>query len=279
MSKRARLHRKWILRQLQERHGTPAALHSPAALSQRQLGNRAVQQLLAHRAGAALLDPASLAVQRQAEAEREAKTPPPQVKLGEIEIEKPKIEFYDVTGSNLHEVSEQLLTNGKWYEYQYEPRHQADKGTVNRVDVTVHITIHVPRWTGDGWESASLADKAEWLKLLQSLDVGGEKAATIVTELSSTWLGVDIEALPDALKGTWQGMMQEMQVHELGPLSTARRRALVLQRRLYGQPANLVKAIVEQFNRDLQVEERAYGQQMEMGQRKTISVGANILIQ
>jgi hypothetical protein len=275
LSKRARLHRKWIQRQLQERHGTPAGPRSTAALSQQQLGNRAVQRLLAHEAGAALIDPQ---VQRQAE-EKEAQKPPLSVKLGEVAIEKPTVETYDVTGNNLRDVSEQLLQDGKWYEYEYEPRHKADKGVVNRVDVTVHITIHVPRWTGEGWESASIADKAEWMQLLQFLDTGNEKESAMVTELASTWLGVDIEMLPDKLKSTWKGMMQELQAQELGPLSTARRRALVLQRRLFGQPENLVKTIIEKFHSELRIEEQAYGKQMEMGQMKKISVGASVLVQ
>lgn len=240
-------------------------------LSQQQFGNRAVQRLLTHGDGAALLNPQ---VQREAE-EDKAKS---QVKVGQIEIEKPEIEHYDVTGNSLREISEQLLPDGKWYEYEYEPVYKADKGLINRVDITVHVTVHVPRWTGDGWESASNADKVEWLRLLQSLEIKTEKESVDDTLLPRAWLGVEIDTLDDQLRSMWKGMMQEMQSQELSPLSTARRRALVLQQRLYGQPENLFKVIVDRFNKELKIEEQAYAQQMEMGQQKKVSVGASALL-
>jgi hypothetical protein len=242
-------------------------------LSQQQLGNRAVQRMLAHDDGAALLNP-----QAQREAEEEQDKTKSQVKVGRIEIEKPEIEHYDVTGDTLRDVSEQLLPDAQWYEYRYEPVYKADKGVINRVDITVHVTVHVPRWTGDGWESASTADKIEWLRLLQSLEIKNEKESVDDTVLPRAWLGVEIDALDDQLKSTWKGLMQEMQTRELSPLSTARRRALVLQRRLYGQPEHLFKVIVNQFNKELRVEEQAYAQQMEMGQQKKVSVGASALL-
>jgi hypothetical protein len=277
MSKRARLHRKWIQRQLQDGHHLPAGKtgdgRSLVALSQQQLGNRAVQRLLAQGDGAALLNP-----QVQRESEQEQDKTESQIKVGQIEIEKPEIEHYDVTGNTLGDVSEQILPDDKWYEYRYEPRYKADKGVINRVDVTVHITVHLPRWVGDGWESASNADKVEWLRLLQSLDIGNEKESTSDTLLPRDWLGVEIDELDDQLRSTWKGMMLEMQAQELSPLSTARRRALVLQQRLYGQPENQFKTIVDRFNKELWVEEEAYAKQMQMGERKKISVGTSALL-
>jgi hypothetical protein len=240
-------------------------------LSQQQFGNRAVQRMLAHGDAAALLDPQ---VQREVEEDKSKS----QVKVGQIEIEKPEIEHYDVTGNTLREISGQLLPDGKWYEYRYEPVYKAENGTINRVDITVHVTIHVPRWTGDGWESASNADKAEWLRLLQSLEITTEKESVDATLLPRAWLGVEIDALDDQLKSTWKGMMQEMQAQELSPLSTARRRALVLQQRLYGQPESQFKAIVDRFNKDLEIEKEAYGKQMQMGERNEVSVGASALL-
>ena len=277
MSKRTRLHREWIQRQLQDRHHLPAGKtgdrRSLVALSQQQLGNRAMQRLLAQVDGAALLDP-----QVQREPEQEQDKTKSQVRVGQIEIEKPEIEHYDVTGNTLRDVSEQLLPDSRWYECRYEPRYKADKGVISRVDITVHITVHVPRWVGDGWESASNADKVEWLRLLQSLDIGNEKESTSDTLLPRAWLGVEIDELDDQVRSTWKGMMQEMQTQESSPLSTARRRALVLQQRLYGQPANQFKAIVDRFNVELKVEEEAYAKQMQMGERKKISVGASALL-
>jgi hypothetical protein len=263
---------------LEQGHNLPAGRtgkgRSPVVLSQQQFGNRAVQRLLAQGDTAALLNP-----QVQREVEQEEDKTKSQVKVGRIEIEKPVIEQHDVTGNTLREVSEQLLPDGKLYEYAYEPVYRADKGVINRVDVTVHVTVHIPRWTGDGWESASNADKAEWLRLLQFLEITGEGESVDDTLLPRAWLGVEIDTLDDQLKGTWKGMMQEMQDRELSPLSTARRRALVLQRRLYGQPESQFKTIVDRFNKELQIEQEAYARQMQMGERYEVSVGASVLLQ
>jgi hypothetical protein len=277
MSKRARFHNKWILRQLEKGHSLPAGRagkgQSPVALSQQQLGNRAVQRLLAQRDTAALLCPE---VQRQAEEQDKTKT---QVKVGKVEIKKPVIETYDVRGSTLREVAEQVLPAKEWFEYRYTPTYRADKGTINQADVTVQITVRVPRWVGDGWESATVAEKAEWLRLLRSLQIAGEGESVEDTLLPRAWLCVEIDALDDQLKGMWKGMMQEMQAAEQSPLSTARRRAIVLQRRLYGQPEGQFKAIVDKFGVDLKPEQEAYAKQMQLGEQYEVSVGTSVLLQ
>jgi hypothetical protein len=102
-------------------------------LLQQQIGNRAVQRVLA---------------QHDAEdKEKAAKMP---VELGEIKIEQPKVEYYEVTGSSLREISGQLLPPGQWYEVEYHQTPQLEHGVVKQVDVEVAITIRLPRWTGPG---------------------------------------------------------------------------------------------------------------------------------
>ena len=146
------------------------------------------------------------------------------------------------------------------------------------MDIAVQITIHVPRWEGDGWESATVAEKAEWLRLLRSLQIAGDGKSVETTLLPSAWLGVEIDSLDDQLRGMWKGMMLEMQSAEQSPLSTARRRAIVLQQRLYGQQENQFKAIVDKFGKDLKPEEETYAKQMQLGKQYEVSVGASVLL-
>jgi hypothetical protein len=253
--------------QMTRRSTTPgvAARRSELAFLQRQIGNRAVQRMLAQ-----------CQVQSQAEKEKKAAKAP--VEAGEVKIEPPKIEYYDVTGDSLPEVSRQLLPKGKWYQYGYRYQIKAEKGVATRADVIVTITLRLPRWSGLGWEQAPDFDKVEWLQMLQSLDVDQVRHQGI-TRLPQRWLpGPGWEKTPDTVKGEWRGMLQALQTREQGCVDIARRRALVLQQRLFNQPEANVKAIFDQFIKDLKVEQEAYNRQTEFGQ-ENISVGASVIVQ
>jgi predicted secreted Zn-dependent protease len=249
----------------------PGARLSGLALLQQQVGNRVVQQMLARSTGSG---------QAQRQAEEDEKAAKALVEVGEIEIEKPEIEYYEVTGNSLAEVSGQILPPGQWYEYEYRYVPKVENGVVTQVDVTVDITLRLPQWTGPGWDQAPDADKFEWLQLLQALEIDQEEEYEDVTELPQKWLlGPKWEKAPESLKKEWQAMLQALQSQEKGALDIARRRAMVLQQRLFKQSEKQVKAIFDQFMKDLKIEQEAYIRQMEFGQEQKVSLGAKVMVQ
>lgn len=242
------------------------------AVLQQQVGNRAVQRMLAQRQGQA----ADQTGRQAEEKERAAKA---QVEAGEVKIERPKIEYYDVSGDNLTEVTRQLLPKDKWYQYDYRYRTKTENGVVTRVDVTVTVTVQLPRWTGLGWEQASDFDKLEWLRMLQLLDVD-QDVYRDVTKLSQQWLlGPDWKKAPDTVKGQWRAMLQALQTREQTYVDIVRRRVLVLQQRLLNQPEAQVKAVFEQFTKDVKIEQEMYNRQTEFGQKSKVSLGASTMLQ
>jgi hypothetical protein len=232
-------------------------------LLQQQVGNRAVQRMLTQR-----------------EAEDKEKTARAPVELGEIKIERPKVEYYDVTGSSVSEISGQLLPPGQWYEVEYHQTPRLEHGVVKQVDVEAAITIRLPRWTGPGWEHATDLDKMAWLEMLQSVEVDPEAEYEDVTTLPKKWLlGPAWEKTPDTVKGEWRAMLQAVQTQEKSPLDIIRRRAMVLQQRLINQPEKQVKAIADQFTKDLKTEQELYNRQMEFGRENKIALNASNMIQ
>jgi len=230
---------------------------------QQQIGNRAVQRMLAQ--------------PDAADKEKAAKAP---VELGEIKIEQPKVEYYDVTGSSLLEVSRQLLPPGQWYEVEYHQTPKLEHGVVKQVDVEAAITIRLPRWIGSGWEHATDLDKMTWLDMLQSAEVELETDDEDVTPLPKKWLlGPAWEKAPDTVKGEWRAMLQALQTQEKSPLDIIRRRALVLQQRLINQPEKQVNAIADQFLKDLKTEQELYNRQTEFGRENKIALNASNMIQ
>jgi hypothetical protein len=265
---RRRLRKRRKRRRLEEEHATlgPVASGAPSsrlALLQQQIGNRAVQRMLTQREGE--------------DKEKAAKAP---VELGEIKIEQPKVEYYEVSGSSLPEVAGQLLPPDQWYECEYRQTPQLEHGVVKQVDVEVTMTIRLPRWTGPGWEHATDRDKMAWLEMLQTVALDPEEEYEDVTTLPKKWLlGPGWEEAPQAVKGEWRAMLQALQTQEKSPLDIARRRAMVLQQRLINQPEKQVKAIADQFMKDLKIEQELYNRQMEFGQENEIALNATSMIQ
>ncbi len=230
---------------------------------QQQVGNLAVQRLLA---------------QRQAgEQQNVTRTP---VDVGRVKIEKPRIEYYEVTGGSLPEACSQVLPPEQWYQYEYRYTPKVENGKVTRVDVIVTVTVQLPRWVGPGWEHAPDADKVEWLAMLQALHIDPDDSYDDITRLPPQWLlGPNWEQAPDAVKGTWRAMLQALQIQEQGPVEIARRHAMVLQQRLLNQPEAQVRTIFDQFMKDLKIEQEAYSRQTEFGLEQKISLDIEIIVQ
>ena len=226
---------------------------------QHNIGNQAVQRLLA---------------QRQAANQQQDAAMP--VEVGQIKIEKPTIEEYEVSGNSLRDISNQLQPPDQWYEYEYQYAPKTENGKVTRIDVTVAITIHLPRWTG-GWDETPDEDKIAWLQILQLL-TGDSDEYQGTTELPQQWLGLNWETAPDALKGEWLNMLQEMQTQEKGPGDITRRRAIVLQQRLFNRPEEKAQEIFDRFQQDAKIEEGAYNEQREFGQAQKIVLDQDTLI-
>ena len=231
------------------------------AALQRQIGNQAVQRLLAQ-------------ANKQANPRQD---PQAQIEAGQVKVEKPRLEYHDVGGSSLAEVSAQLPPEGHWYEYEYRYTPQIKNGVVTRVDVTVVIILHLPRWVS-GWEQASDLDKARWLELLQSLEAD-QPAYEDKTALPQRWLGLDGAKAPQGAKGEWQGMLQTLYNREEKHLDIIQRRALVLQQRLLNQPGMQVKAIFDQFMKDVKLEEETYDRQTKLGRKQKVTLSPSVMVQ
>jgi hypothetical protein len=211
------------------------------------------------------------------EEEKEAQQVP--VGLGKIKIERPKIEYYDVTGTSVREVADQLLKNDEWYEYEYKYALKVENGVVVEVNVLVIPTIKLPRWEGPTWQQSSDRDKSEWLKMLAAMDIDPSLKIEEDSALPGLWLDPDWETAPKSVKGEWREMLQAMQKEEEGYADILMRHAIVLQQRMYGQPESQVKSIFDQFLKDLKKEREKYDRQMEFGKRKRISLEASAMVQ
>lgn len=235
---------------------------------QHSIGNQAVQRLLAQRQAGA---------PQQAPNQTNQQDPNTPVPVGQVKIEKPVIEEYEVSGNSLRDVSNQLQPPDQWYEYDYQYNPKLENGVVTQIDVTVMITIHLPRWAG-GWDETPDEDKIAWFQMLPML-TGETDEYEGLTELPHQWLGIDWKIAPEALKGEWLKIQQEMQAQETGPIDVARRRVIVLQQRLFKRPEDKVQEIFNRFQEDLKIEEEAYNEQREFGQPQQIALEPDALIQ
>lgn len=88
---------------------------------------------------------------------------------GTVTIEEPVEDPYDVSGATLQEVFGQLDPEEwgrcRWnVDYNYE----TTGGRVTSVNITLRLTIRMPRWT-DGYSGASQAAQAEWQRMITAL--------------------------------------------------------------------------------------------------------------
>ncbi len=232
---------------------------------QRQIGNQAIQQMLAQRQAA----------EQAKQDEATAKLP---VDAGQIKVEKPEIEEYEVSGNSLAEISEQVLPPEEWYEYEYQYNPKVENGVITQIDVVVMTKIRLPRWVGAGWDNASEVDKLAWLQMVGALVGGEDEEYDDMGQLPQQWVGVNWEEAPEALKAEWRGMLQEMQSDEQRRLDMILRRMLVFQQRMLNQPENQVNTVVDQFLKDVEVEEEGYNKQREFGQIQHIVLNPDNLV-
>jgi|GEM_PF-3063464 len=171
-------------RQDEEHHGT-IAIQQPSSERdltslQNQIGNAAVQRLLDEQHGLqAQQGNDSQALVQNALQRREEQKPEVQPANGQVTIEEPIIDYYDVGGSTLAAVATELDSD-EWGRcaYSYEMSYESTNGKATKVDITLTLTIRLPRWQ-QGWSNASDAAKAEWNKMLEALGVHEEKHAEI----------------------------------------------------------------------------------------------------
>ena len=245
------------------------------AVLQQQLGNRAVQQLLAQQHQAQSAAP----VQRQSEEEQkeeEAQQPP---SIGEIKIEKAEVEYYDIQGETIDEVVRQIQDDRNWYQYKYEYQPKIKDGLVTQVDIRVLTKIRVPRWIDLDWQKATNSERERWLQILESFPIHDDKFED-ETELPQQWLlGPAWKDAPDALKNSWRGLLQSMQIREENLVETIRRRAITLQKRLVNQPETQVKEVLDKFIKEVQLEQEQYNRQREPGRRQKVSLNVSALVQ
>lgn len=245
---------------------------------QQQVGNRAVQRLLSHTG----LHSSMLGVKAPpANEEEQTTSKKPKkalVEAGTVKVEKPRIEYYDVSGSNLAQVKQRLLRDGKWYEHNYRYAIKSENGIITRVDIIVEIKVHLPRWVGPGWAQAPRTDKLAWMQMLSHETPPNERHEEL-TRMPTGWVGMDWPKAPDSLKADWRGRLQRQQQDERAYLDVIMRRVLILQQRMLGNPAKQVKAIFDKFNKDLKIETEAYNRQLRFGQPQKVSIGAGAMLQ
>ena len=247
-----------------QRPAKPPKGHFMMAL-QRQVGNRVIQQMIAQR-------------QANEQAKQDEATAKLPLHAGQIKVEKPEIEEYEVSGNSLVELSEQVRSPKEWYEYDYQYNSKVENGLITQVDVTVMTKVRLPRWVGPGWDNAAEADKLAWLEILSGLAGREDEEYDDMGQLPRQWIGVNWDEAPEALKGEWQGMLQEMQSNEQRRLDMILRRMMVFQQRMLNQPENQINTLVDQFLKDVEVEEEGYNKQREFGQTQQIVLNPDTLV-
>jgi hypothetical protein len=141
----------------------------------RAIGNQAVQRVLAQRQSA------------QQTIQRDGETDTEQPDDGTVTIQPVQDDPYDVTGTSLAEVMDQLdPTEWGHCRYHYDYDYETTNGRTTRVDVTLTLTVRLPRWQGQGWDDASEAVKGEWRRMLRALATHEEGHADIARDWAPT---------------------------------------------------------------------------------------------
>ncbi len=132
---------------------------------------------------------------------------------GRVIVRRAAVEYYDVEGSTLEEVSAQLDPD-EWGRctYNYDYTYTTDEnGQTTHVDVTVTTTIRLPRQRGAGWRQASRAAKREWNRMIRALQTHenghrriAEKRASIVREGLLGQAEGDVQTKFEELRGQVQ---------------------------------------------------------------------------
>lgn len=91
---------------------------------------------------------------------------------GTVIIQPVQFDYYDVTGSTLAEIAPQLDPE-EWghCDAQYEYRYEATAGRATRVDITLTLTIRLPRLQVSGKKPLSPKAQKEWDRMLTALKI------------------------------------------------------------------------------------------------------------
>jgi predicted secreted Zn-dependent protease len=106
---------------------------------------------------------------------------------GTVTIQPAQSAPYDVSGTTLAQVHSQLDPT-EWgrctYHYGYD--YETTNGRTSRVDITLTLTIRLPRWQ-EGRDEASAAARTEWDRMLGALQAHEERHAEIAREWAPTF--------------------------------------------------------------------------------------------
>jgi predicted secreted Zn-dependent protease len=106
---------------------------------------------------------------------------------GTVTIDEPDSDPYDVSGTTLAEVHAQLdPTEWGRCTYHYDYDYDTTNGRVTRVNVTLRLTIRLPRWQ-EGRDQASPEARAEWDRMMAALRAHEERHAEIAREWAPTF--------------------------------------------------------------------------------------------
>ncbi len=181
----------------------------PSALTSLQhgIGNRAMRRLLVQPHNSTLstiqrdLDEALLGDEEALFGEEMPLATGGAADTGTVTIQPVQNEFYNVTGRTLAEVAAQLNPS-EWGRctYHYSYSFETTNRRATRVDITLTLTILMPRWQGEGWDNASAAAKAEWNRMIAALRAHEEGHA----EIARRWAPVFKDRLLNQLQGNLQ---------------------------------------------------------------------------
>jgi hypothetical protein len=101
---------------------------------------------------------------------------------GTVTVLEPQVVPYDVSGTTLEEVGAQLDPE-EWGRCHWNVTYnvQTTGGRVTRVNITMRLTIRMPRWT-QGYSEASAAARAEWQRMLTALQAHEDHHAAMARE-------------------------------------------------------------------------------------------------
>ncbi len=221
---------------------------------------------------------AILSNQAQAEAQANLDDKEP-LEVGDIKIEKPTIEYYDVKANTLEEALAEVKEPEEWYDFEYEYDADVENEVVIEANITVKITIHAPRWTGPGWEDAAPAEQARWTEVMTALQLY-DKELDETTELPpGVLLGPAWKDAPDALKNQWRLVIEDFQKEEQSLLELIYRRAIVFQQRLINQPDKETEVVFNKFIEDIEKEEEEYNRERDAEEELDILLSGSKLVQ
>jgi predicted secreted Zn-dependent protease len=169
---------------------------------QRSLGNQAVGRILRQRGRTG--HPLRSGIQRRnGRRRRRANT-------GTVTIRNVQYQYYNVSGRTLADVHSQLdPTEWGRCSYHYSYTYRTSGGNASRVNITLRLTIRLPRWTGRGWNSASRPAKAEWRRMLRALRTHENGHAAIARRWAPTFKQRMLNQPEGDLEGTFNQVLGE----------------------------------------------------------------------